>query len=74
MTKKSWTSISLTKKQICYLDKLSKDCKFSRGRKLSRTTIIRSLIIAFKEIEIDVNEIKSERELSQRLFESFEEF
>ncbi len=71
MVKKQWRHIGLTKKQVCFLDKLSKDCKFSGGRKFSRTSILRAFLTAVQGLNIDVNNVKTERELKEKILTAF---
>ncbi|MBU1047040.1 MAG: hypothetical protein KKD10_00355 [Candidatus Omnitrophica bacterium] len=71
MTKKEWTTVNLNKRQICFLDEISKKSKFSGGRKLSRTAILRAILKAANKLDIDVSGIKTEKELKERLLESF---
>ena len=71
MAVKKWTPVGLTKKQICFLDKISKDCKFSGGRKFSRTAILRAFLTAGKDLDIKVNNIKSEKELKKEILVAF---
>jgi hypothetical protein len=71
MKKKIGTTASLTKKQICFLEEISKDCKFSGGRKMSRTSILRALLSASADISIDVKDIKCEEELMNRVLSAF---
>lgn len=71
MDKKKWTCVSLDKKQICFLDEISKTCKFTGGRKLSRTSIIRAFLRAVKNLDIDVSGVKSEEDLKKRMAVSF---
>lgn len=61
------TTMGLTKNQVCYLEGLSKSSKFSGGRKISRTAIIRALLLACKDVDIDVDGVKSEKELCERV-------
>lgn len=68
---KNWTSVNLGKSQICLLDEISKDCRFSGGRKLCRTSIIRAFLKAGKRLNIDVSGVKSEEELKERFLASF---
>lgn len=70
MVNKIRTCVSLNKKQICFLDKISKDCKFSEGRKLSRTSIIRALLIAGRKLNINVRGARSEHDLKERIVAS----
>ena len=72
MPDQKWAHIGLTKKQVCFLDKISKDCKFSGGRKFSRTAILRSFLTAVKDLDIKVNKIKSEKALKREMLVAFE--
>ncbi|MCB9772254.1 MAG: hypothetical protein H6754_06850 [Candidatus Omnitrophica bacterium] len=74
MSQKKWTCGNLTKEQICFLDKVSKDCKFSGGGKMRRTSIIRSLLTACKGLEINLDRIKSEDELKVRILSAFKKY
>ena len=71
MKRKKWTCVSLNKKQICFLDEISKNCKFSGGRKLCRTSIIRAFLRVAQKLDIDTSGIKSEAELKKRMLASF---
>ncbi|MDD3473420.1 MAG: hypothetical protein PHS86_11600 [Syntrophaceae bacterium] len=71
MNKKQWTTLGLTKKQTCFLDGVSKQCKFSGGKKFSRTAIIRACLKAVRKIGVDVTEVKTERDLKERFSLSF---
>ena len=71
MPDQKWAHIGLTKKQICFLDKISKDCKFSGGRKFSRTAILRSFLTAVRDLDIKVDKIKSERDLKREVLVAF---
>ena len=73
MEKRKWTSVSLNRKQVCFLDGISKTCKFTGGRKLTRTSIIRAFLIAGKKLDIDVNGVRTEEELKERMLGSFKE-
>jgi len=71
MRKKCWICISLNKRQICFLDEISKGCRFSGGRKMCRTSILRALLKAVRKLDIDVTSVKSEEELKNRVIEAF---
>jgi len=71
MIKKEWTTVALNKRHICFLDELSKRSKFSGGRKLSRTSILRAIIKVATKLDIDVDQVRSEKELKERVLESF---
>ena len=67
-------NIGLTKKQIYYLDDISKKCKFSGGRKLSRVAIIRALLLSCKCLDINLDEVKSEHELCEKIYLAFKKY
>jgi len=71
MERGKWTSVSLNKSQICFLDGISKTCKFTGGRKLTRASIIRALLRVGKKLDIDVNGVKTEEELKEKILASF---
>jgi hypothetical protein len=71
MKEKCWVCVGLSKKQICFLDDLSKKAKFSGGRKLRRTAIVRALLTTAKRLDIDVARVRSEDELKERIVASF---
>lgn len=71
MKKKIGTTLSLTKKQICLLDNISKGSKFSGGRKLSRTAIIRAFMSVAENLQINVTGAKGEDELTERILSAF---
>jgi tRNA U34 2-thiouridine synthase MnmA/TrmU len=73
MIKNGWTTVALNKKQICFLDEISKKAKFSGGRKLSRASILRAILKVAKKLDIDVMGIKTEKELRDRVLISFNE-
>ncbi len=68
---RKWTSIGLRKRQICFLEGISKGCRYSGGRKMSRTSIIRAFLKSCRSLDIDVSNVKSERELRKRFLEFF---
>ena len=71
MINKGWTTVALNEKQICFLDSISKTSKFSGGRKLSRTSILRAILKASRALKIDLSEVRSEKELKERIVASF---
>jgi hypothetical protein len=72
MINKDWTTVALSKKQICFLDRISKESKFSGGRKLSRTSVLRAILKAGKKLKIDLSEVRCEKELKERILASFQ--
>ncbi|MFC1621429.1 hypothetical protein ACFL2G_03895 [Candidatus Omnitrophota bacterium] len=71
MTKEYRRCSNLSKKHICFLDTISKKCRFSNGKNLCRTSIIRALLKACKRLDIDVCNVKTEKELKRRVVDSF---
>jgi len=71
MIKNGWTTVSLNKKQICFLDEISKRSKFSGGRKLSRTAILRAILKTAQKLEIDATGVMTEKKLKEKVIESF---
>ena len=71
MIKKKWTHVGLSKRQICFLDKLSKACRFSGGKTLSRSVIMRAFLTVLKDLELDVNNVKTEKELKEKILVAF---
>lgn len=69
-----WSTATLNKSQICFLDKVSKDAKFTGGKKLSRAAIMRTLLKVAQELDIDISEVKSEEELKNRFLNAFKEY
>ncbi len=62
------SSITLTKKNIDFLDSL---CRYSSGIKLSKPSIVRALLSISKDLEIDVSNVKNQDELKDRIIEAF---
>jgi len=71
MGKECWTTLGLNRKQICFLEGISKKAKFSGGRKLSRTSIIRAFLSVAKKLDINVTGARDEKMLRDRISESF---
>ena len=71
MDKHNWTTVGLNREQICFLDGISKKAKFSGGRKLSRTAILRAIIKTARKLGIDAAGVKTEKELKGMILEAF---
>ena len=71
MLKKEWTTVALNKKQICFLDEISKKSRFSGGRKLSRTSILRAILKMAERLDIEVSQVRTEKDLRKRILDSF---
>ncbi len=59
----------LNREEVDFLDKLGKDALFSAGIKLSRTKLIAWLIDILKGLNINGENIKSEKDLESRVME-----
>lgn len=63
-------SAFLNDQQIEFLDGLSRQMKFSGGCKLPRTKILRAMLSAFMEMQVDVSGVGSESELKERILQA----
>ena len=57
----------LNRDEVDFLDKLGKDALFSSGTKLSRAKLIAWLVDMIKELNITGENIKSEKDLENRI-------
>ncbi len=57
----------LNRNEVDFLDKVGKDALFSTGLKLSRTKLIAWLVDFIKELNINGQEIKSEKDFINRI-------
>lgn len=71
---RSWTTVAIDKKQAHFLDTISKNARFTGGRKLSKTAIMRTLIRVAKRLDVDTNEVKSEEQLKKSFLAAFEKY
>lgn len=69
-----WSSVSLNKNQICWLEELSKDAKFTRGGNLSRAAVMRTMLRVARKLNLDVSGVKSEEELKLRFLTAFRQY
>ncbi len=69
-----WSTTTLNKNQICFLDKLSKNAKFTGGKKLSKAVIMRTLVKVAQKLDTDISKVKSEEELKDRFLTAFKEY
>ncbi|MFH0806806.1 MAG: hypothetical protein V2A57_00100 [Elusimicrobiota bacterium] len=58
----------LNRNEVDFLDKIGKDALFSTGVKLSRAKLIAWLIDLMKKLNISGENIKSEQEFEERIF------
>lgn len=59
----------LNRKEVDFLDKIGKDALFSAGLKLSRAKLIAWLVDFMQYLNIDGKNIKSEKDLENRIKE-----
>lgn len=59
----------LTREQIDFIDKLSKDALFSTGRRLSRSAIIQAMVEAFRKLDFAGSGVKSAEELEKKMLD-----
>ncbi len=59
----------LTREQMDFIDKLSKDAWYSTGKKISRAAVIQALVEAARKIDLAGNNINSQAELEERMAE-----
>lgn len=60
--------------EIDYLDKIGKDALFTKGVKLSRIKILRAMVDAMKQLEIDGKNIKNEEDLKNEILKKVSEY
>ena len=67
----SWSRVTvvLFERQIVRLDRLSANIRHKTGKVLNRAALIRGVIDALFDSELDVKDVRSERELRIRLAE-----
>ena len=66
--------ISITKDMECWLQDLSNKMKSSGGYKLPKSYIIRALLDAAMQLNIDMTQIKTEEELVKRILKAIKQY
>ncbi|MFH0732004.1 MAG: hypothetical protein V2A72_03665 [Candidatus Omnitrophota bacterium] len=59
----------LSREQVDFIDRISKDALYSTGRKLSRTQVIQAIIDVMRNLDISGKDIRTKDELEQRMYE-----
>ncbi|MFH0733018.1 MAG: hypothetical protein V2A72_08935 [Candidatus Omnitrophota bacterium] len=59
----------LSREQLDFIDKVSKDALFSTGKKLSRTDVIQAIVEMVRRLNISGKDIHSQEELELRMIE-----
>lgn len=57
----------LTRDELDFLDKVSKDALFSAGSKLSRSKIISAIVNVIRRLNVDGSNLHSKQELENKL-------
>jgi len=52
------------------METISKKAKFTGGKKFSRSSIIRTVVEVSRKLNIDVSNVKTEKELENRFIEA----
>ena len=59
----------LSREQVDFIDKIGKDALFSTGKKLSRSSIIQTMVEAFRKLNLTGNNVHSQDELEDKMVE-----
>lgn len=62
--------ITMPEDMFTYLESVSIKSKVSGGRKLANTVIVRACIMAMMDLDVDVNGVKDEIELKDRIIKA----
>ena len=60
----------LTREELDYIDKISKDSFFSTGTKLPRTKILEAIVDACMELGITGENVQSKKDLMNKIFDA----
>lgn len=64
--------VGLTREQVCFLDKLITKIRFSTGKKLTRSQVLKALFDNVKGLPVDVRGLKSEKDLTDQFLAAFQ--
>ncbi|MHB8842232.1 MAG: hypothetical protein ACYC56_10710 [Candidatus Aquicultor sp.] len=72
MSKENYLRVPITmpEEMFAYLESVSIKSKVSGGRKLANTAIVRASIMAMMDLDIDVNGVRDEDELKERIIKA----
>ena len=62
--------IPMTENQIKFLDELGMEAKRTGGYKLAKTVIIRACLEVLKKLNINLQGVKTEKDLTERILEA----
>lgn len=60
-------SVFLNRDEDAYLENLSSTAKFSGGKKISKTRLIKAMVKSFSATKLDVRGVKTDEELLRRV-------
>ncbi|MDP3878715.1 MAG: hypothetical protein Q8Q07_00205 [Dehalococcoidales bacterium] len=60
-------SVFLNREEDAYLENLSATAKFSGGKKISKTRLVRAMVQAFSRADLDMRGVKTDDELLLRV-------
>jgi len=60
-------SVFLNRDEDAYLENLSSTAKFSGGKKISKTRLIKAMVQSFSTTKLDVRGVKTDEELFKRV-------
>jgi hypothetical protein len=66
--------ISITKEMDQWLQDLSRKMKSTGGYKLPKSYILRALLNATMHLKVDVNAVKTEKELAERILSAIKKY
>ena len=64
-------NIGMNKKQIKFIDEITREMRFSGGKKPSRSSILNTFIKIAMLMKPDMSGIRSEKESEERFFQAF---
>lgn len=66
------TTMTLEERQVDHLDRICAEIKLAGGENLSRSNVIRSLLDALAESDLEYSEVRSEQSLRELFLESLQ--
>jgi hypothetical protein len=70
---KKMKQISLSRKQVTFLDKVSTDCHLSGGKKFTRAEILKAILTVIHSLKINVDDMQTQKALQEKMCLVFKE-